>query len=93
MFSISYAESMEELQYAEERDQRITNQNRDSLTLMSRYKLRFINDLPTLGSLNLVEPGELGIFCEEDKLYCKIFGKDKIEITVDENTTKTTQKG
>lgn len=42
--------------------------------------LRFMGESPSLDSLNLIHPGELGIFCTSDKLYGKVHAKEAIEI-------------
>ncbi len=45
-------------------------------------------------SSDFVRPGELGLFCEGEKLYCQIFGKVNLEIQVDESTQDAaTSKG
>lgn len=44
------------------------------------YSLRLMFENPATESLNLINQGELGLFCEGDKLYCKLPNKEKIQI-------------
>lgn len=44
------------------------------------YRLRFMFEHPTTDSLNLIKQGELGLFCEDDKLFCKVHDKEKMQI-------------
>ena len=53
----------------------------------------FLGKSPTIDSLNSVEKRQLGLFAKDDKLYCKISGKEQIELTPDNNATEATQKG
>lgn len=50
------------------------------------YSLRLMYQHPTEESLKLIKRGELGVFSEEGKLYCKVYNKEKIQITKS-NTT------
>ncbi len=55
-------------------------QNGYGLNLISGHTPRFMGESPTQNSLGLINPGELGIFCERDKLYGKVHDKQTIEI-------------
>ncbi|MBW8308843.1 MAG: serine/threonine-protein kinase [Candidatus Paracaedibacteraceae bacterium] len=59
-------------------------------TLPEGYYLRLMYEHPTTASLNQIKRGELGIFCEGDKLYCKVHNKEKMQIT---KTDKITPQG
>ncbi len=41
------------------------------------YSLRLISKREEVSQ---IQPGELGLFCENEKLYCKILAKEKVEI-------------
>ena len=49
-------------------------------TSVEGYSIRSMYQHPTTDSLNLIKQGELGLFCEGDKLYCKAHNKEKIQI-------------
>jgi len=53
----------------------------------------FLGEHPPINSLVNIKEGQLGLFAEGGKLYCKVSGKDQIEIIVDENAVEVTQKG
>jgi hypothetical protein len=42
--------------------------------------VRFLGASPNLDSLRLIKPGELGLFCEGEKLYYKIYDKEIVQI-------------
>jgi hypothetical protein len=44
------------------------------------YSLRLMSKNPSQEELNKIQPGELALFCTDDKLYCKISTKEKLEI-------------
>ena len=60
------------------------------LGLISSYTLRFIGESPSSDSLGLINQRELGLFCEEDKLYCKVRDKEKMQIV---RFVETTDEG
>ncbi len=49
-------------------------------TSVEGYSIRLMYQYPTADSLKLIKQGELGIFCEGDKLYCKVHNKEKMQI-------------
>lgn len=60
--------------------ERVISQNGCGLNLISGHTPRFMGESPTLNSLGLINLGELGIFCEGDKLYGKVRDKQTIEV-------------
>ena len=56
---------------------------RDKIIKMQheRYNFLLISKDPNPNSLNLIGSRDLGIYLRNDKLYCKIEGKEEIEIT------------
>jgi len=60
--------------------------------------LVLLEENPAPDLLENIQEGELGLFIKEDLtgdslIYYKNFGKDPVEITCDEGTTRVTQKG
>ena len=58
----------------------------------------FLGENPDADSLNNIEKGQLALFAtkdsDDDKLYCKVFDKDQLEIPVDDDAIdKATQNG
>ncbi len=55
----------------------------------------FLGERPSVDSLNNLKKAQVGIFAGDQggKLYCKVSGKDPIEITIDEDAIETTIKG
>lgn len=52
-----------------------------------KYNLRLLSPNPSSELLSLIKPGELGLFCEENSLYCKIHNKEKMQIVKEEITS------
>ncbi len=55
---------------------------------MQKHTLQLILENPSQEILNSIKQRELGLFCEGDKLFCKVHDKEKIEIMRSDNFTK-----
>ncbi|MBL8676828.1 MAG: hypothetical protein JNJ47_05335, partial [Alphaproteobacteria bacterium] len=56
-------------------------------TFNKEYSPKLMYAHPTADSLSLIKQGELGLFCEGEKLYCKVHDKEKMQIIRANDTT------